>query len=174
MIKNLLNLLGYIPKEESAARVVLLESKLAKQFKELEAQQTLILDLRSENIVLKNNQKEEVEEKRNIIEYDISDPTPSDAAERKAYVVQVSVFFRNILERKLNQMIASSMTLLAETDNDRELDVMIKGVIYSFNELKKWGQAMHNEELAYAIPNGDEVEEKTLQEKLDNFEQKNG
>lgn len=172
MIKNLFSFLGYMPKEESAIKVTLLEAKLAKQNLLLEEQQTLILDLRSENIVLKDNQK--VDEVKPIISYDIADPTPTDVAERKAYVVQVSVFFRNVLEKKLNQMIASALTLLSNTENDRELDVMIKGVIYSFKELQEWGKAMHNEEVAYAIPDGDNLEEPTLQDKLDNFEKQNG
>jgi hypothetical protein len=169
MIKKILSFLGYIPREELD-----ISNKLLKVSRDLmENKDSEILKLRSEIIVLTSNQKkEEVEVKKEIISYNIADPTPSDDGERKAYVSQVSTFFRNILEKKLDQMIGTSLHLLSETDNDRELDIQIKGVIYSFKELKAWGQAMHNEEIAYAIPKGDELEEKTLLEKLDDI--KNG
>ena len=62
-------------------------------------------------------------------------------------------------------MIAVSYTMLEETSNDRDFDLILKGVVYSFRDLMKWGEIMYNEQVANQT--GDvEPDEKTLTEKI--------
>lgn len=81
-----------------------------------------------------------------IIELDLGDPSPVDGVERKAYVAQVAGSYKNIWEPKLKQMISTTHSLM-ETPNT-ELDNYMRGVIYAFREIMKWGNAMCNEQIA--------------------------
>lgn len=85
------------------------------------------------------------------IDITLGDPTPTDSEQRKAYVAQVAGFFESILKPKINHMIMVTHNLLEATDTDRDFDLVLKGVIYSFREFKKWGESMVNEQLANQV-----------------------
>lgn len=86
-----------------------------------------------------------------LIEMDLGDPSPVDREKRKLYVAQVAGLHKEILEPKLKQMISKAHSLAEEQTNDREIDLQIKGVIYAFREMMKWGESMVNEQVANQV-----------------------
>ena len=107
------------------------------------------------------------EEEKSTFVFSTGDPTPGGDA-RAMYVASVSGFYKDILENKLKQCISVAYGLLEETNNDRDFDLTIKGVIYSFRELTKWGETMYNEQIANQIGDKEQGdgEGKTLTEKI--------
>ena len=86
---------------------------------------------------------------KKLVDTKIGDVAPTKIEERKAYVAQVAGFHTDILEKKLNQMIVACHILLEEPENSSETDLALKGTIYSFRELIRWGKSMVNEQISY-------------------------
>lgn len=76
------------------------------------------------------------------------DPSPSDQLQRASYVASVAGVYKDILEPKLRQMIARSQELISNTENTREEDLAIKGMIFGYWELLRWGSMMVSEHLS--------------------------
>lgn len=104
--------------------------------------------------------------KEDLIDITLGDPTPSDSAERKAYVAKVAGFFKDVMEPKINHMISVAHNMMEATDSDREFDLILKGVVYSFREFKKWGEMMLNEQIANQIDVPEDENIKTLKDSL--------
>lgn len=97
--------------------------------------------------------KSEISEahKDNLLDIDIGDPSPVDIVKRKEYVALVAGLHKDVLEPKLKQMISVSHNLLESDQTDRDFDLLMKGVIYSFREILKWGDSMVSEQIASQI-----------------------
>lgn len=78
----------------------------------------------------------------------MGDIEPKDAETRKLYVAQVAGFHKDVLDPKLRKMIASTHVMLEEASNDRDTDQAIKGTLYAFRELIRWGSLMVNEHVS--------------------------
>lgn len=85
---------------------------------------------------------------KEYIKVDIGDPSPVDTEKRREYVAKVAGLYKELLEPKLKEMISKSHNILEAPSADREVDLMMKGVIYSFRELLNWGEAMVSEHIA--------------------------
>lgn len=83
---------------------------------------------------------------------DIGDPEPSDVEVRKAYVAQVSAFFTNFGNAKLNYLVGQLLKELMNPLNKREDDVIIKGTINALSKVLDWADAMIAEDAANRIP----------------------
>ena len=122
--------------------------------------------LKAEIVTLRTRE----EKQKSIIDTNIGDTTPVDSEERKMYVASVAGFFKNIMGPKLEEMISVAHNVLEERDSDRDFDLILKGVIYSYRDLIRWGESMLNEQLSYTANNaGEEITEdevQTLKDKL--------
>lgn len=106
-------------------------------------------------------------DKNKYIDVTLHDPTPTDSVERKMYVSKVAGFHKDIFEKKIQYMISVAHTLSESIDNERDFDLVMKGVVYAFREFLKWGDSMVNEQIANQIENKDVDEDrKVLQEAL--------
>lgn len=170
MINTILKKLGYILKSESDEKLRAVREMYEVEIGTLRESN---LDLVSKNRVLEMeiiSLRKKEEEAKPIFDFSVADPIPGGDA-RKGYVASVAGYYRDLLEPKLKQMIAVAHNLLEETSNDRDFDLTIKGVVYSFRELMKWGEAMHNEQVANQT--GDtEPDERTLTEKIKELTEK--
>lgn len=145
---------GYIPK-----------SKLEKCISDYGE---TIRKITNEKLVLKAEvaaMKKDEELERNTFNFHVGDPTPTETELRKMYVASVSGFFKDTLKKKLEYMIFVAHKLLEEQTNDRDLDLNLKGVVYAFRELLKWGESMVNEQIAYQTDNNSEPKSLTQSEK---------
>lgn len=88
---------------------------------------------------------------RRIIPMDTGDPIPEGGDQRKFYVAKVAGLHKDILKPKLKQMISKVHNLLEEESNDHNLDLILKGAVYSFREILIWGDSMVNEQIANQI-----------------------
>lgn len=86
-----------------------------------------------------------------LVDFSTADPTPTDTEERKDYVAKVAGLYTEILEPKLNQMIAASHVLLENGENLPQVDYTLKGTIYAFREFKVWCEKMVKERDANAM-----------------------
>jgi len=86
-------------------------------------------------------------DKKDLIDVSARDPSPTDKEARALYVSQVAGIYKEILEPKLKQMITRAHDMLEEASNDREYDQAIKGTIYAFRELMRWGELMVSEQV---------------------------
>lgn len=114
---------------------------------------------------------EEVKEKT-VIDVSLGDPIPQDTDTRKMYVATVAGFFKEILEPKLKYMISNVHNMFEEVGNDRDFDLILKGVTYSFREMIKWGESMVNEQVANQNPDAPD-DDKTVEERLQEFSSRN-
>lgn len=89
--------------------------------------------------------------KKQLIDIDIGDPSPTDVVKRKEYVAEVAGLHRKILEPKLRQMISVSHNLSEAVSSEREFDLVMKGVVYAFREILKWGESMVSEQVANQV-----------------------
>lgn len=135
-----------------------------KKFFDLKKRVTLLekenLLLRAENISFKNLELKE----KTLIDMSLGDPTPNKTAQRKTYVSSVAGFYKDFYKKKLEYMISKSHNLLEE-DGDRDIDLKIKGVIYAFREIMRWGESMINEQIANQTDISDD-EIQTLKDKI--------
>jgi len=110
---------------------------------ELEVQKASLLgrvkELEAENKVLCTDKP--------LIDAKIGDPSPVDTEQRKLYVAQVAGLHKEILEPKLKKMISTAHSILENENNSRDADLALKGAIYSFWEIIRWGEKMVNEQL---------------------------
>lgn len=86
---------------------------------------------------------------------DMSDPDKKERSkeERQNYVGKVAGLHKDVLEPKIKFMISNSYKALEDTSNDRDLDMAIKGMIYTFREIKSWGDRMVAEQSSYRSEN---------------------
>lgn len=82
-----------------------------------------------------------------VVDINVGDPAPVDKEERALYVAAVAGFHKDYLKPKIKQMISTSNSLLSEIANERDLDLVLKGSIYSFKELDRWGDTMISEQV---------------------------
>lgn len=108
--------------------------------------------------------KQKVDENRvgGVIDVDIGDPIPSTGDARKVFVLRVAGFHKDVLSKKLYQMISAFHRLLEEETNDRETDLYLKIGTYVCRDLIKWGDLMINEALSYQIEPPLTAEEKVI------------
>lgn len=97
--------------------------------------------------------KSEVEtlEKREIkLPFDIriGDPTPQKASQRKTYVAEVAGFHKTTLKDKLMFMIHTIHLLQEDEKVSEKQNDLLKGAIYAFRELDRWGDMMISETMA--------------------------
>ncbi len=154
MFQKILEKLGYISIEKHNEIVEIL-------VKEKE-------DLDDANLTMKATIASFEKESKPLIEFSLGDPIPQDSEARKVYVAQVASFFKNILEEKLKFMLSSLHNMFEEQGSDRDFDLMLKGVAYSFRELMKWGNVMINEQVANQNTDIPEKDVENLKEKLNN------
>ncbi len=93
-----------------------------------------------------------------IIDMDLGDPSPKDTENRKLYVAQVAGIHKEILEPKFRQMISATHALMEPTDNERDYDLILKGVCYALREMLRWGESMVNEQMSYQSGDNPEKE----------------
>ena len=86
--------------------------------------------------------------KKDLVDVKMGDPAPIDSEQRKLYVSKIAGLHKEILEPKLKQMISSIHTLLEDETNPRDLDQTLKGTIYAFWEIIRWGNMMVNEQIS--------------------------
>ncbi len=155
MLEKILERFGYVPVSKLEETVDAVR-KMANERNVLKAE---IVTLRTRE-----------EKDRPIIDTNIGDTTPTDSEARKMYVASVAGFFKNIMEPKLKEMISVAHNVLEERDSDRDFDLILKGIIYSYRDLIRWGESMLNEQISYTANKEEEMiseeEVKTLQGKL--------
>lgn len=88
---------------------------------------------------------------REFIDFSIGDPVPTDVEKRKAYVGAVAGLFHDILHPKLKHMIATSRAILENPENTAQQDSQLKGAIYAFWELIRWGNLLVGEDKANMV-----------------------
>lgn len=86
-----------------------------------------------------------------IVDINVGDPSPTDKEDRKLYVAAVAGFHKNYLKPKINQMISTTNSILKDIQNERDLDLVLKGSIYAFEELNRWGDVMISEQVSIQI-----------------------
>ena len=138
--------------------IIYVKSFIKETFRKKEKKEAAYSDrefkLYTENTLLKNEvahfkrEKKALEKPRPIIDANIGDPAPEKEEDRKLYVAQVAAFHKDYFSPKIKQMISTAHRLLESTDNDRDYDLELKGAIYAFWELHKWGEVMVNEQIA--------------------------
>lgn len=77
----------------------------------------------------------------------MDDGEPTDQADRREYVARVAGFFHDIMQPKLESMIAAQHNEMATVTNSRETDLFIKANINAFSLLLDWGDACESEHL---------------------------
>lgn len=164
MFKKLFKKIGYVP-EATHVSVKFLDATVDSLNQKIEKLEQENLRLRTEVAAKKEPTQKE------YFDVSIGDPTPTDSDARKLYVGQSAGFFKSILEPKIKHMISVTHNMLEETNSDRDFDLILKGVVYSFREFLKWGESMVNEQMSYQtenVPEDTDVSEevKTLQESL--------
>lgn len=175
MIKKILNYFGYISKEDSDTKLRGVREMHEKEVGGLKEQ---IGKLTTENRLLRadvitlRREEEEAKPEKQLFDINIGDPIPTNDAERKMYVGAVAGFYKDYLEPKLKQMISVAHNMFEEQGSDRDFDLTLKGVVYSFRELMTWGENMYKEHVAYVAENnteeeGEESPEKTLTERIE-------
>lgn len=154
MLNKILFKFGYVLEEK--------RQELVEAIKRM-ANERLVLE--AQIVALKSR-----EEKSNpIVDTSLGDPIPEDSEERRMYVAKVAGFFKETMEPKLKYMISTAHNMLESTSGDRDYDLVLKGVIYSFREMIKWGEAMLNEQLSNQTEPEEKITEdeiKTLTDKL--------
>lgn len=132
-------------------------SKKAKKQNDLPEQSEREARLLAETIHLKaelanlTSEKKELLSKlkvRELIDIKLGDPAPLDKEQRALYVAKVAGLHKEIFEPKIKHMISNAHSLLEETDNPRDYDLMVKGGIYMLWELHRWGELMMSEQVA--------------------------
>jgi hypothetical protein len=119
--------------------------------------------LKAEKLALQSQLEEKM---KPLIDVNIEDPSPKDTAIRKIYVSRVAGFFKEILNEKLNQMISVAHNILEETNSSRDYDLILKGIVFSYRDLIRWGESMVNEQMANQTTEISEEDKKTLEDNL--------
>lgn len=155
MLEKILERFGYVP-----------VSKLEDTIEAVKRMANERNVLKAEIVTLRTREGKE----RSIIDTNIGDTTPTDSEARKMYVASVAGFFKNIMEPKLKEMISVAHNVLEERDSDRDFDLILKGIIYSYRDLIRWGESMLNEQISYTANKEEEMiseeEVNTLKDKL--------
>lgn len=164
MFKKLFKKIGYVP-ETTHVSIEFLNVTVNSLKQKLEKLEQENLQLRIEVAGKKEPAQKE------YFDVSIGDPTPTDSDARKLYIGQAAGFFKSILEPKIKHMISVTHNMLEETNSDRDFDLVLKGVVYSFREFLKWGESIVNEQMSYQTENipddgGVSEEVKILQESL--------
>lgn len=102
-------------------------------------------------LTMVRSQLESHRQQKVVIGGEVGDPTPKDRAGRRMYVAKVAGLHKDVLEPKLKHMIQTAHVLLEETGNPEKYDDTLKGAVYSFRELLRWGESMVNEQIANQI-----------------------
>ena len=84
-----------------------------------------------------------------VIPVDLGDPAPQDKEKRAVYVGEVAGLHTDILRPKLMQMIATGRAVLEADDNTREDDLRVKGMLFGFWEIIRWGDMLVSEYKAW-------------------------
>jgi len=123
----------------------------AKETKILE-DEILKLKVQNQSLKIKNESLEKrlvsLEGHKYLVDVNIGDPAPSKPVDRKVYVAAVAGLYKDHLHPKFMQMISTAHALLEPFENDREKDLLLKGVVFTLWDLDKWGERMVNEHLA--------------------------
>lgn len=69
--------------------------------------------------------------------------------DRQSYVYRVALFFKEVLDRKLEYWIAQNYKALGQVTNSQRYDDVIKGTINAFWIIYDWGDLMQKEYVAY-------------------------
>ena len=125
-----------------------------------------ISELEKKNLVLEAENVSLKKEEKSVIDISLGDPIPSESDQRKQYVGKVAGFFKDVLKPKLYQMISVAHNILEERDSDREFDMVLKGAIFAYRDIIRWGEAMINEQLSYQSQDDSKSEIKELKEQL--------
>lgn len=120
MLDKLLSKLGYITRKESLA-------------------------LRYENFELKEKLRNTKVPTKPLVDIDIGDPAPADRVARREYVARSAAFYKDILEPKTRQMISEVNIELANVENGRGVDWLLKGTINCCHLFRDWGEMMISE-----------------------------
>lgn len=106
-------------------------------------QQDIIVHLEDELAQSRDTEKEFLK-----VPIDVGDPSPVEPEMRKEYVARVAGLHTDIFRPKLMQMISVAYKLLEDPDNPKLSDQALKGAIYAFREIIRWGDMMVNEQMA--------------------------
>lgn len=125
-------------------------------------QEVRIFELEVENDILEqtidelksqiSGMREHLNQGRYSIGLATGDPSPVDKEQRALYVARVAGFHKEILAPKLKSMISKAHDILADSDNTRENDLSVKGAIFAFWELLRWGEMMQGEFMSNTHP----------------------
>ncbi len=129
--------------------------KIVSKSKYEEAMQSLAkrieLEVQKENLLRRVKQLEaenkSLNTPRKFIDIKMGDPSPLDSTKRRSYVGQVAGLYKDVLEPKFKQMISVAHSLLEDETNTLQEDISLKGAIYAFWEIIRWGESMLNEQL---------------------------
>ena len=138
MLQKILLKIGYVPV------VNYVHADDFRRMVEQKEKENLVLRIEAASLKGKSESKP-------VFDVSLGDPTPTDTDARKAYVAQVAGFFKGVMEPKVNYMISVTHKMLEEAGSDRDFDLILKGVVYSFREFLKWGEVMVNEQVANQI-----------------------
>lgn len=89
-----------------------------------------------------------------VVDLDMGDPEPTDAATRKMYVARVAQFHHETMEPKLLSLISDARGQFEQISRDlfglkpAEYDLFLKGTINGLWLIHEWGRSMVNEQLA--------------------------
>ncbi len=88
---------------------------------------------------------------KKLIDINIGDPEPKDAKERVEYVGEVARLHQTVLRPKMLHMIHNSHVLLESESNSALQDNALKGAVYAFRELIRWGDLLVSEHAANSV-----------------------
>jgi len=92
---------------------------------------------------------------------DMPDPSPKDTDHYKSYVSEVAGFHTRILSGKMRHAISMAYKLL-EDSSDQSVNERIKGSVYAFREIMRWGESNVNKRMDFESNDETESDDSVL------------
>ena len=87
-----------------------------------------------------------VKDRQHVLNFDVGDPSPKDQEARRAYIADASLSYTGLWEPKMKHLISVSHRLLENGNNSKDEDAVLKGAIFAFRELMRWGNMIVSEQ----------------------------
>lgn len=78
------------------------------------------------------------ENRKKTLNLSAEDTSPIDIEKRKDYIAKVAIFYKDIFEKKINEMVTYQYAALGDIDNNKEKDLIHKGTINALNLIDEW------------------------------------